>query len=93
MRPILSQMSRRASRAWKILRIFPSYGMVLATRMNESFQEPLKKKVGGSLSRISPLRRLEMLQKNALFLRGGKWQAPTDDGTFVRKVVGKTRKG
>ena len=59
--------------------------------MNEAFHEPVKKKVGGSLSRISPLRRLAMLQKNALLLRGGKWQAPKDDGTLVRKVVGKTR--
>lgn len=59
--------------------------------MNDAFQEPVKKKVGGSLSKISPLRRLEMLQKNALLLRGGKWQAPKDDGTLVKKTVGKTR--
>ena len=59
--------------------------------MNESFQEPVKKKVGGTLSRISPLLRLAMLQKNALMLKGGKWQPPKDDGTLVRKVVGKTR--
>ena len=61
--------------------------------MKESFQEPVKKKVGGSLQRLSPLRRIAMMQQNALFLRGGKWQAPADDGTLVRKVVGKTRKG
>jgi hypothetical protein len=59
--------------------------------MNDAFQEPVKKKVGGSLSKISPLRRLEMLQKNALLLRGGKWQTPKDDGTLVKKTVGKTR--
>ena len=59
--------------------------------MNDSFQEPVKKKVGGSLNRLSPLRRLAMMQKNALLLRGGKWQPPQNDGTLVRKTVGKTR--
>jgi hypothetical protein len=52
-----------------------------------------EKKVGGSLRRISPLRRIAVMQQNALFLRGGKWRAPADDGSLVRKVVGKTRKG
>jgi hypothetical protein len=28
------------------------------------------------------------MQQKALFLRGGKWQAPADDGTLARKVVG-----
>jgi hypothetical protein len=60
--------------------------------MNHEFQEPVKKKVGGSLGRISPLRRLAMMQKNALFLRGGKWQPPANDGTLLRKVVGNPRK-
>lgn len=55
------------------------------------FGEPLKKRVGGSLSRITTLQRLEMLRRNALMLRGGKWKAPSDDGTFVRKVVGAAR--
>jgi hypothetical protein len=34
-----------------------------------------------------------MMQKNALFLRGGKWQPPANDGTHLRKVVGNSRKG
>jgi hypothetical protein len=59
--------------------------------MNQDFHEPVKKKVGGSLQRISPLLRLAMMQKNALLLRGGKWQPPQNDGTLVRKTVGKTR--
>ena len=59
--------------------------------MNDQFREPLKKKVGGSLSKLSPLTRLDMLRRNALMLRGGKWYPPTDDGTFVRKTVGRPR--
>ena len=53
--------------------------------------EPLKKRVGGSLSRLSPLRRLEMLRLNALMLQGGKWTPAKEDGTLVRKIVGITR--
>lgn len=49
--------------------------------------EPLKKRVGGSLSRLPPLQRLEMLQRNLLMLRGGKWSPPQDDGTLVRKIL------
>lgn len=59
--------------------------------MNAEFQEPIRKKVGGSLSNLPPLQRLEMLRRNALFLRGGKWRPPADDGTLVRKVVGAPR--
>ncbi|MFT3990941.1 MAG: hypothetical protein QM680_05975 [Luteolibacter sp.] len=59
--------------------------------MKEEFHEPLRKKVGGSLARRSPLERLEMLKKNALMLRGGKWTPPQNDGTLVRKVVGHPR--
>lgn len=40
---------------------------------NDDLTEPLKKRVGGSLSRLPPLQRLEMLRRNALMLRGGKW--------------------
>ena len=56
--------------------------------MTDPFREPLRKKVGDSLSRLPPLERLAMLQRNALVLRGGKWKPPADDGTLVRKVVG-----
>jgi hypothetical protein len=59
--------------------------------MNEQFHEKVRKKVGGSLTRICPLKRLAMLQRNAIMLRGGKWQAPKDDGTLVRKTVGAPR--
>lgn len=58
---------------------------------NDDLTESLKKRVGGSLSRLPPLQRLEMLRRNALMLRGGKWSPPQDDGTFVRKVVGAAR--
>jgi hypothetical protein len=54
---------------------------------NTSLVEPIKKRVGGSLARLSPLRRLEILRANAHALRGG-WSPPADDGTVVRKVVG-----
>lgn len=57
----------------------------------DDFQEPVKKRVGGSLSRLPPLQRLAMLQRNALLLRGGVWQPPQDHGTLVRKTVGATR--
>lgn len=59
--------------------------------MVNDLTEPLKKRVGGSLSRVPPLQRLEMLRRNALMLRGGKWSPPPDDGTLVRKVVGLAR--
>ena len=56
------------------------------------FQEPLKKKVGGSLSKLSVLDRLAMLRRNAQLLKGGgPWIPPQDDGTLVRKTAGKTR--
>jgi hypothetical protein len=61
--------------------------------VKEQFQERVRRKVGGSLSNVSPLRRIAMLQQNALMLRGGKWQVPADDGTLVRKVVGNVKRG
>lgn len=59
--------------------------------MVDALREPLKKKVGGSLSRLDPLKRLEMLRRNARMLRGGRWKALDDDGTVVRKIVGAAR--
>lgn len=59
--------------------------------MSEELQEPLRRKVGGSLSGLSPLKRLEALRRNALLLKGGVWKPPADDGTHVRKVVGRPR--
>lgn len=60
--------------------------------MKEDLTEPVKKRVGGSLSRLPPLDRLAMLQRNAFLLRGGKWSPPQDDGTVVKKVVGLARR-
>jgi len=59
--------------------------------MTQDLTEPLKKRVGGSLSRVPSLQRLEMLRRNALMLRGGKWSPPQEDGTLVRKVAGPAR--
>lgn len=56
--------------------------------MNSDLEEPVRRKVGGSLDRLPPLERLEMLRRNAIFLRGGKWLPDQKDGTRVRKVVG-----
>jgi len=59
--------------------------------VKSELQEPLKKRVGGSLTAVPVLQRLEMLRLNALFLRKGNWKPPIDDGTFVRKTVGAPR--
>lgn len=59
--------------------------------VNQDLQEPIRRKVGGSLSKLSPLRRLDMLRRNAQLLRGGPWTLPPDDGTRVRKTVGAPR--
>jgi hypothetical protein len=55
-----------------------------------ALREPLKKRVGGSLANLDPLERLEMLRANARALLGDK-RPRQDDGTLVRKVVGKAR--
>lgn len=59
--------------------------------MNADLRENIRRKVGGSLANLPPLQRLEMLRRNALWLRGGVWRPPIDDGTLVRKIVGKAR--
>lgn len=60
-------------------------------KVNDDLQEPVRRKVGGDLAKLPPLARLEMLRRKALLLRGGKWQRPADDGTYVRKTVGAAR--
>jgi hypothetical protein len=59
--------------------------------VKDALEEPVRRKVGGSLANLPPLARLEMLRRNARLLSGGKWQPPTDDGTLVRKTVGLAR--
>ena len=57
----------------------------------DPLREPLKKKVAGSFSKLPVLPRLEMLRRNALLLKGGRWSPPADDRTLVRKTVGAAR--
>jgi hypothetical protein len=59
--------------------------------MNTDLREPVRRKVGGTLAKLPPLERLEMLRSNARMLRGGLWRPPTNDGTLVRKTVGAPR--
>jgi hypothetical protein len=59
--------------------------------VSKELRETVRRKVGGSLSRLPPLERLESLRRNALLLRGGVWKPPVDDGTLVRKTVGSHR--
>jgi hypothetical protein len=62
------------------------------SQVNRALQEPVKKKVGGSLARLDPLRRLEMLRVNARLLRRSSARATHhDDGSLVRKIVGAPR--
>jgi hypothetical protein len=57
--------------------------------MNADFNEPVRKRVGGSLRNVPVMKRVAMLQANARFLRKyTRWTPPADDGTLVRKVVG-----
>ena len=62
------------------------------TNESTSLQEPVRKRVGGSLAHGDPLARVEALRRNARALLGEKWK-PQDDGTLVRKVVGWPRRG
>lgn len=59
--------------------------------MTDDLQEPLRRKVGGSLSRLPPLKRLEMLRQSAQRLRIASQQPSEPDGHSVRKTVGATR--
>ncbi len=59
--------------------------------MSKELQEPVRRRVGGSLSRLRPLERLEALRRNALLLRGSPWKAPLNNGSHVRKTVGASR--
>lgn len=56
----------------------------------EKLTEPIRRKVGGSLSRLHPFRRVASLQRNADRLLGKENWRGKDDGTYVRKIVGKT---
>ena len=56
--------------------------------MNSELEEPVRRKVGGSLERLPPLQLLERLRRNAIFLRGGDWLPDQNDGTLVKKVEG-----
>jgi hypothetical protein len=69
----------------------PSGLGVLGYGVRDDLREPVRRRVGGSLTRVAPLKRLEMLRRNALFLRGGVWKPPVNDGTHVRKAVGSSR--
>lgn len=56
----------------------------------EALLEPIKKTVGAPLSQNHLFRRLAALQKNADAVLGRSWRGK-DDGTLIRKVVGKAR--
>ena len=57
--------------------------------MNPEFNEPVRKRVGGSLRNVPVMKRVAMLQANAGLLRKQtQWKPPVDDGTLVRKTVG-----
>jgi hypothetical protein len=58
--------------------------------MNEEFNEPVRKRVGGSMRNVPVMKRVAMLQANATVLRkNNQWKPPADDGTLVRKTVGR----
>ena len=59
--------------------------------MTDDLQEPLRRKVGGSLSRLPPLKRLEMLRQSAKRLRIASQKPSEPDGHTVRKTVGAPR--
>lgn len=60
--------------------------------MKNEFNEPLKKRVGGTLSNLPTLQRVEMLRANAQILKQqSQWKPQRNDGTLVRKTVGTPR--
>jgi hypothetical protein len=65
---------------------------VAAVKYDESasLQEPVRKRVGGSLAHGDPLARVKALRRSARALLGEKWKSG-DDGTPVRKAVGTAR--
>jgi hypothetical protein len=66
--------------------------MLILAAMDAEFTEPVRKRVGGNLRNVPILKRVVMLQANALALRmQTKWKQPPDDGTLVRKTVGPAR--
>ena len=60
-----------------------------ATDNRNALTEPIRKTVGGRLEDKPPIQRLEALWRNANSILGPDWRGK-DDGTLVRKVVGKT---
>lgn len=62
----------------------------MATDPKKELREPVRKTVGRPLSTNNPFRRLAALQRNADAILGRGWRGK-DDGTLVRKVVGKAR--
>ncbi|MEO0446459.1 MAG: hypothetical protein AAF191_10340 [Verrucomicrobiota bacterium] len=56
-----------------------------------NLREPVRKVLGKPLaSRRTPLQRLAALQRNADALLGRSWRGK-DDGTLIRKTVGRPR--
>jgi hypothetical protein len=60
------------------------------TKPQTELGEYVRKRVGGSLSHLDPLVRLEALRRNARALSGDV-RPLVEDGTRIRKVVGRTR--
>jgi hypothetical protein len=60
--------------------------------MNAEFNEHVRKRVGGTLRNVPIMKRVAMLQANATMLRRQtQWKPPAEDGTLVRKTVGRPR--
>jgi len=57
---------------------------------SESLREPIRRRVGRGLSARRTLERIAALRANATALFGESWKGK-DDGTVVRKTVGRAR--